>query len=499
MEDVLSLVSDFFAGVNHLLPLYHEETFMKQLYENASGASESAGWLASINTVLALGHISRMRGTFIPQEQEKEAWKYMKNAMAIQSELPALDFDLLSVQALIGMTIFLLITSCNSQMPSMMLATAIRVAQGIGLHINCDDNDPRTSEIDKEQRRRVFWIAYIFDRELSLRTGRAPVQSDTDTSVPLPSTRPPAGFDRDPTPAGHFGAFNLFRARARFAQLQSAIYKRLYSDAAWARPRGAVLEAVGALDRDLEDWRVSLPAELRPDAPMTTATMTNLPPPPYDSSVLVLHFCYWFAYGLVHRRHAICINDDNNIIGGGGDDDWSATAAQNAVSSPPTTTLPPPGQCVATAARRTVALLERHPPGAKGTRWYLLYYCAAALVSLFGRVVGDAGSSNSECEADLKRMRVALGFMTGVCEEVGGDSRDARNMLGVCRKMEGIAVGCLEKAAMAAMAKGEDGGGQGEEEEERRRRRGEREREKEVLAIQRQLRVHGTFLSPMDV
>ncbi|KKY25962.1 putative fungal specific transcription [Diplodia seriata] len=253
MEDVLSLVADFFAGVNHLLPLYHEETFMKQLYENASGASESAGWLASINTVLALGHISRMRGTFIPQEQEKEAWKYMKNAMAIQSELPALDFDLLSVQALIGMTIFLLITSCNSQMPSMMLATAIRVAQGIGLHINCADDDPRTSEIDKEQRRRVFWIAYIFDRDL--RTGRAPVQSDTDTSVPLPSTRPPAGFDRDPTPAGHFGAFNLFRARARFAQLQSAIYKRLYSDAAWARPRGAVIAAVEELDRDLESWR----------------------------------------------------------------------------------------------------------------------------------------------------------------------------------------------------------------------------------------------------
>lgn len=48
-------------------------------------------------------------------------------------------------------------------MPSMMLATAIRIAQGIGLHMNSED--PNISAVEKEQRRRVFWIAYIFDRE----------------------------------------------------------------------------------------------------------------------------------------------------------------------------------------------------------------------------------------------------------------------------------------------------------------------------------------------
>lgn len=45
----------------------------------------------------------------------------------------------------------------------MMLSTAIRVGQGIGLHINPDD--PKLSETEKEQRRRVFWIACIFDKE----------------------------------------------------------------------------------------------------------------------------------------------------------------------------------------------------------------------------------------------------------------------------------------------------------------------------------------------
>lgn len=107
MEDVLSLVGDFFAGCNNILPLYHEETFMKQLYDNIAAPSESAGWWVSISTVLALGHISRMRSTFFPQEQERQAWEYMKNAMAIQSDFPTLDFDLLSVQALIGMVLSL--------------------------------------------------------------------------------------------------------------------------------------------------------------------------------------------------------------------------------------------------------------------------------------------------------------------------------------------------------------------------------------------------------
>ncbi|OJD35424.1 fungal specific transcription factor domain protein [Diplodia corticola] len=559
MEDVLSLVADFFAGVNNLLPLYHEHTFMQHLYENLSRPAESAGWLASINTVLALGHISRLRTTFISQEQEREAWKYMKNAMAIQSELPALDFDLLSVQALIGMTIFMLLTSCNSQMPSMMLATAIRVAQGIGLHVDC--NDPRMSEMDKEQRRRVFWISYIFDRELSIRTGRAPIIQDaTDMSISLPTDNPSDGG------IGHIGPFNMFRARCTFAQIQGKIYKQLYSDHAWAQPRrDVVLDAITALDAELEAWRQHIPPDLRPggtgpspsssypsssssssssspscscsspsspSATSTTSTTTSpssrplLPPlpAPYDSSILVLHFCYWYAFSLLHRRYAICISVTR---------DWPAAPASvppllhpphpsHSHHSDPIVSPTTPGAHVTASARAMVHLLQCHPPTAKGTRWYLLYYCAAALVNLFGEVVdratatttattatattattGGGGGEDAEVQGDLARMRDVLGFMAVVCEE---DNRDARHIFGLCGKMEAIAVGCVGRAKAERKKEGQEGegeevaaaanGGDGGDREEGGRRWW---RDEEVVAIQRQMRVHGRFFSPVDV
>ncbi|KAF4542472.1 uncharacterized protein LTHEOB_7664 [Lasiodiplodia theobromae] len=477
MEDVLSLVGDFFAGCNNILPLYHEETFMKQLYENMAGASESAGWWASISTVLALGHISRMRSTFFPQEQERQAWAYMKNAMAIQSDFPTLDFDLLSVQALIGMALFFLITSCNSHMASMMLSTAIRVAQGNGLHINPDD--PKLSETEKEQRRRVFWIACIFDKELSLRMGRAPAQDDGDMNIDLPQNNPP---DK----AGYVGSFNMFRAKCVFAQIQGKVYKKLYSAQAWNQPRDEVLVSVASLDRELEAWRQNMPMELRPGYRGENDNHPIIPslPAPYDSNVLVTHFCYWYCFSLIHRRYAISIS----IIG-----DWPEAAVPRSIS--PTM----PGSQVTDSARNMVKLLQCHPPTAKGTRWYLLYYCAAALVNLFGQIINEPDAAATS-QADLARMRVVLSFMAVVCEE---DNRDARNIFGMCRKMEQIAVDCLEKASAKVVSVGSSsttGTDDGEDEEQRRRERKEWEdkQRREIVQIQRQLRVHGRFFSPMD-
>lgn len=181
MDEVLSLAADFFATCNMVFPLYHEETYMAQLHENmAMPASASSAWWAGLYTILATAHIIRLRGTFFPQEQERKACLYIKNAVAIQAESPVLDFDIPSVQALIGMVcspthtctpvltwvlqaLFFRITSFSSHMPSMLIATAIRISQGIGLHINC--TDPTINDIEKEQRLRVFWIAYIFDCE----------------------------------------------------------------------------------------------------------------------------------------------------------------------------------------------------------------------------------------------------------------------------------------------------------------------------------------------
>ncbi|KAK7700906.1 hypothetical protein SLS57_011953 [Botryosphaeria dothidea] len=447
MDEMLSLINDFFDTCNVLVPLYHQDTFMFQLYENLStGFNQSAGWWASLNTVLALAHISRTKSTFFPQELEKKAWQYMKGALAIQAEQPALDFDVTSVQALVGM-----ITSFNSQMPSMMLATAIRIAHGIGLHVNSDD--PNMSAIEKEQRRRVFWIAYIFDRELSLRTGRPPLQDDDDMCIDLPQDNPP---DK----VGYVGDAHIFKAKCTFAQIQGRVYKQLYSDQAWKQPRDEILTSIANLDQELETWRVGIPEDLRPGN-----SMRDLPPP-YNSHILILHFCYWYCFGLIHKRYAISVKVAA---------EWPDAAVPESIS--PTV----PGSYVCDAARNMVQLLRDHPPSAKGTRWYSLYYCAASLVTLFGSILNNP--ANETADADLDRIRTVLRFLGLICEE---DNRDAHTLFDLCLKLERIAVDVLEKMRR----------------DEPRHTPPERQleqREELDRQIQKQLHFHGRFFSPLDV
>lgn len=460
VDEVLALVADFFANVNALLPLYHEESFMAQFYKNISTpANQSMAWWASLNTVLALAHIARSRSTFLPQEQEKHAWQYMKNALAIQKDSPALDFDMLSVQALVGMALFFQITSFNSQMPSMVLATAVRVAHGIGLHVNCED--PNVSVAEKEQRRRVFWATYILDREISLRTGRPPVHDDDDIDLDLPQDSPPDN-------AGYTAGANILRSKCVLAQIQGKVYKQLYANQSWSQPRAEILAAVGSLDRELEEWRLTLPTGLRPNTAMAEL------PAPHNSYILTLHFCYWYCFSLIHRRYAICVR----ILGS-----WPADAVPESIS--PST----PGSAVVAAARRVVQLVRDHPPFAKGTRWYLLYYCAAALVTLFGNVIQDPAAATAE--EDLARIGSVLAFLALICEE---DNRDAHSLFGLCLKLERIAIAVLQRSGGEGSRRGED-----LSPDAGRKEIGAKEKEEWGREIQKQLHFHGRFFSPLDV
>ncbi|EKG18524.1 Transcription factor fungi [Macrophomina phaseolina MS6] len=455
MEDLLALVGDYFEMCNVVVPLYHQDTFIFQLYENlSSGSKPSAGWWASLNTVLALAHICRSRSTFFPQELEKKAWQYMKGALAIQAEQPSLDFDVTSVQALVGMALFFQITSFNSQMPSMMLATAIRIAQGIGLHMNSED--PNISAVEKEQRRRVFWIAYIFDRELSLRTGRPPVQDDDNMCLDLPQDNPP---DK----VGYLGDTHIFKAKCTLARIQGRVYKQLYADQAWKLSREDIFAAIGNLNQELEDWRLALPEELRPGHALPDL------PQPYDSHLLVTHFCYWYCLGLINRRHAIC----TRITGG-----RPHEAVPKSISPVPFSSN------VTDVARNIVELLRVHPPTARGTRWYTLYYCAAALVSLFGTIIANPGET-ATVPADLDRIRIVLRFLALICDD---DNRDARALFDVCLRLEQMAVAVIEKAHQ-----GESGA---TPEAERREQREELDRQ-----VRKGLQWEGTnrFFSPLDI
>jgi hypothetical protein len=183
-EEALSLFRDFFDNFNCMFPLFHEPTFMHLVEKQYSrDPYEGSGWWASINVVLAISHRLRVMSNLVPQEEDKKAWLYLKNAMGVLTELTMRNTDLLSVQALLGMVgpTFLYHLRCRSNSPLQSLflqgtpnpqpsfflvAAAIRLSHSIGLHKR--GSGFGLNPVEAEQRKRVFWIAYMLDKEYAL-------------------------------------------------------------------------------------------------------------------------------------------------------------------------------------------------------------------------------------------------------------------------------------------------------------------------------------------
>ena len=103
-DEAMSLFRDFFVNFNCMFPLFHEPTFMHLVERQYSrDPYEGSGWWASINVVLAIAHRLRVMSNLVPQDEDKKAWLYLKNAMGVLTELTMRNTDLLSVQALLGM------------------------------------------------------------------------------------------------------------------------------------------------------------------------------------------------------------------------------------------------------------------------------------------------------------------------------------------------------------------------------------------------------------
>jgi hypothetical protein len=160
--EVFSLLKDYFHTVNRLFPLYHETTFMQLVeWQYTQQTCDDAACWASINIILSLAYEYRFSNSRKSEKDREKAWLYYKNAMSVFTELTLRRTDILSVQALLGMAIFLRGNS-GTQSASPIIIAAIRSCQRMGLHREV--SRPHVSRAEQEQRKRVFWIAYILDQ-----------------------------------------------------------------------------------------------------------------------------------------------------------------------------------------------------------------------------------------------------------------------------------------------------------------------------------------------
>lgn len=288
-EETASLLKGFLDGFNTLCPLYQPSKLKALFNSSLDRSSQSPSRWATINIVLAFGYMFRPKKRGVAPLDDQKSWMFIKNALGVVNELYLGPPDLWAVQALLGMVIFLLSTS-STQPCIFLISTAMRISQQIGLE-RCE-NGRKLSKADLEERSRVFWIAYCLDRDVSLRFGKPPSQSDEDMNVGLP-VEPPQ--DSPVLTAEQRYGFDAFRAACQLSMIKSQLYKRLYSVKAIDCPLDELITAVSMLDDELQRWKDTIPSQFRPE----TRSPTSMSP-----SLLYLHYSYFDCVISIHRLTA---------------------------------------------------------------------------------------------------------------------------------------------------------------------------------------------------
>ncbi|OIW29907.1 fungal-specific transcription factor [Coniochaeta ligniaria NRRL 30616] len=422
--EAMSLLKDYFENFNCMFPLFHQPTFMHLVERQYSeDPYPGSGWWASLNVALAIAHRLRVMSNLVPAEEDEKAWDYMKNAIAVFAELTMRNTDLLSVQALLGMALFLQGTP-NPQPTFLLIAAAIRLSHSIGLHKRGTGFNLNPVEI--EQRKRVFWIAYMLDKDLCLRSGRPPAQDDDDMNVDLPEADPVDNIGNIPLADGK-GKMNLFRLMCEFAVIESKVYKKLYSTKAVKQSDGELLNTIGELDEELENWKDSIPIDFRPEHEIKASHT------PLILHVVVLHLTYYNCLTTIHRM---------SIHHGYWTSRLSNYAIQGLNAKPLNPRVFSSAALCTAAARASISLLKYIPQGDFSCVWLILYFPVSALVTLFGNILQNPLDPRARSDTRLMNLVVTFLSTLGQEAETGGVHR----MLGVCSEFEKIAKKVIDKA-----------------------------------------------------
>ncbi|KAH8802542.1 N-terminal binuclear Zn cluster-containing/DNA binding domain-containing protein [Xylogone sp. PMI_703] len=182
------LVDAYFAYRHPLNPYLHEPSF-RQRYERLwlseefggeAATEDNLGWFGLINMVFCFGSDHAKALGRVPIDRIR----FFKRAKALvfSGLLQPSRIELVQALLLMGQYLHgsLDLNTCWT-----VVGLAIRMAQGLGLHLDPTGFTPEI--IEQEIRKRVWWGCFVIDRILSMKVGRPPtIHDDSNIKVGLP-------------------------------------------------------------------------------------------------------------------------------------------------------------------------------------------------------------------------------------------------------------------------------------------------------------------------
>lgn len=162
----------------------------------------------------------------------------------------------------------------------------------------------------KSQLRKLFWLIYRNDKELSLRTGQPPSINDDDCDLTLPEGYLEHKYAEDsPVPEKSLlddTAVPVFSGDLRLDFIKSKTYTLLYSARAMRKSDAELIQAIRELDDELETWRLSVPPSCRPSLSMREEQPLPVKSESRKMERLVINTEYHHLVAIIHAATGRC-------------------------------------------------------------------------------------------------------------------------------------------------------------------------------------------------
>ncbi|KAF3063145.1 hypothetical protein CFAM422_010496 [Trichoderma lentiforme] len=314
------------------------------------------------------------------------------DACAKQAQLLISDFvedaSLTTLQVMV--MLFLNETLCGHlQGACMYHSIACRTVCILGGHTIANDPHKTTNltfqELEERQIRRLFWLCYLFDKDIALRNGQPPIISDEFCDLTLPQDYIANRFSEEAFSATTSSQVPFLPSDLRLSLLKSKAVSALYSAGSLRKSDAELLRTIRELDEDLENWRASIPPEYAPALSIRQhvklADTLNI-----NTSMLhiELHLDYHYLLNMIHCASGRCVVD------------WSESGKEMIFGLQSSLDLS------VEASRSTLIYLREAAPRLAGEAfWVFIFYPVSALLSIFFNLLRNPQHEYAEHDIDL--------------------------------------------------------------------------------------------------
>ncbi|KAF4433108.1 transcriptional activator Mut3p [Fusarium acutatum] len=271
---------------------------------------------------------------------------------------------------------------------------ACRMILMMGGHIHVPRRAYEYAEASREERkanhlRTMFWICYLFDKEIALRTSQPPFLSASYCDLAPPE----AGLTYSSSD-GHAGkTFAYLHGDIRISHLKEKVNRLLYSVQASRKQDAELLQDIRQLDAELEEWRVSLPPNIRP---LLCLSRTSPRPPderqfPPTMRVIGIHLEYFYLLIAIHHASGRCttLNPGTQHLDG-----HSSCLLDSSLAL-----------CLEASRSTIIYLREMISNLASDVFWIVQLYPMVAIITLFSNILMNP--LGSQTHLDLKLLGIA--------------------------------------------------------------------------------------------